>query len=298
MAGIAVPITLADASGVEEALRLGADADSGGADLIEWRVDRLASQEAGPAATERLVRESPLPSIVTCRAADEGGTFEGTEAERVGLLDHLADTGAVPAFIDVEYARWIASSDLGDVTDALRRAGARVILSAHDFSGRPDRLDDIFARIEETQRADVTKVAWQASSVRDALECAERLADCKQDTIALCMGMPGLLTRIFANTWGSLLTFAALEEGAESAPGQPTLEELNSIYRIATIDRDTKLHAIVRDGVDIRSENATLRDSGTNAVAVPLGPVSAQELDATEELLRNSPFVHLGRFVS
>jgi 3-dehydroquinate dehydratase/shikimate dehydrogenase len=293
MAGIAVPITLASAGDVDTALELGVRAAAGGADLIEWRVDRLASEDAGPAAAERLVREGALPALVTCRAADEGGAFEGTEGERVGLLDHLLEAGAIPAYVDVEYGRWIASSDLAGATSALRAKGAKIILSAHDFGGRPEKLDDIFRRIDEAPESDITKVAWQADSVLDSLECAARLQNRQRDTIALCMGEPGLLTRVYAGLWGGLLTFAALEVGQGSAPGQPTLEELRETYRMAEINGDTELHPVFGDASGARATNARLRSEGRNAVALPLGELPTDQQPAIEEALASSGFVHL-----
>ncbi|MFP6662863.1 MAG: type I 3-dehydroquinate dehydratase [Deltaproteobacteria bacterium] len=293
MAGIAVPISLASAGDVDSALALGVRAAGGGADLIEWRVDRLASEDAGPAAVERLVREGALPAIVTCRAADEGGAFTGTEGERVGLLDHLLVAGAIPAYVDVEYGRWIASSDLADATSGLRVKGTKIILSAHDFSGRPEKLDDIFLRIDEAPGSDVTKVAWRAESVLDSLECAARLQQRRRETIVLCMGEPGLLTRVFAGLWGGLLTFAALEAGQGSAPGQPTLKELRETYRIAEIDGDTELHPIFGDASEARAANAALRREGRNAVALPLGKLPMHQQSAIREALANSPFVRL-----
>ncbi|MDG1400136.1 MAG: type I 3-dehydroquinate dehydratase, partial [Candidatus Binatia bacterium] len=156
MSIVAVPITIAETSECDRGLEDGVRARGAGADLIEWRVDRLADDDRGPDTVETLIRESPLPSILTCRSADEGGAFEGTEAERVGLLDQMAARGAIPAYVDLEYARWIANSDLQDATAELRHLGAKIILSAHDFKGRPEKLDDIFASIDNTPGCDVT----------------------------------------------------------------------------------------------------------------------------------------------
>jgi len=50
--------------------------------------------------------------------------------------------------------------------------------------------------------------------------------------IALCMGEEGKISRIMAPYFGSYLSFASLERGAESAPGQLTVEEMREIFRI------------------------------------------------------------------
>jgi len=282
MSVVAVPITIASPSECDRGLEDGARARDGGANLIEWRVDRLAADDRGPDAVETLIRKSPLPSILTCRSTDEGGAFDGTEAERVGLLDQMAARGALPAYVDLEYARWIASSDLQDATAELRRRGSKIILSAHDFQRRPDKLDDIFNSIDNTEGCDVTKVAWRALEIEDLAICARKLRERKRETIALCMGGPGLASRVFAGCWGGLLTFAALSEATGSAPGQPTLEEMIEVYRIGEIDSETRLQPIFRDG-DTRAENATLQAKGENAVALAIGPIE-DETAALEEL--------------
>jgi 3-dehydroquinate dehydratase/shikimate dehydrogenase len=282
MSAIAVPITIASAAELNRGLRHGGLAQSGGADMIEWRVDKLAVQDTGPDTVESLVRQSPLPCILTCRSADEGGAFVGTEAERVGLIEQLASRDAIPAYVDIEYGRWIASSDLQDATAHIRERGAKIILSAHDFQGRPEKLDDIFASIDSAAGSDVTKVAWLAHQVEDVSICAEKLRHRSRDTIALCMGAPGLVTRVFAGPWGGLVTFAALTEDSGSAPGQPTLEEMVDLYRVRTIDAETALQPVFRQG-DTRAENGALREAGENAVALALGRVPDEEA-ALEEL--------------
>jgi len=282
MSVVAVPITIKSPSESDRGLEDGAQARDGGADLIEWRVDQLAADDHGPDAVETLVRQSPLPCIVTCRSTDEGGAFDGTEAERVGLLDQMAARGAIPAYVDLEYARWIASSDLQNATAELRRRGAKIILSAHDFQRRPEKLDDIFSSIDNTAACDVTKVAWRAAGIEDLAICARKLRERKRETIALCMGGPGLASRVFAGCWGGLLTFAALGETTGSAPGQPTLEEMIEVYRVGKINAETRLQPVFRDG-DTRAENAALQADDENAVALALGPVE-DEKAALEEL--------------
>ena len=59
-------------------------------------------------------------------------------------------------------------------------------------------------------------------------------------TIALAMGEKGLPSRLLAAKSGAYLTFGALSPGQASAPGQPTVEQLRSLYRLPTQNAATQ----------------------------------------------------------
>lgn len=73
-------------------------AAAAGADVVELRLDLLDEGEAW----ESLLDASPLPVIVTNRAAWEGGRCTLPEADRLASLARAAASGA--AFVDVELA--------------------------------------------------------------------------------------------------------------------------------------------------------------------------------------------------
>lgn len=60
-------------------------------------------------------------------------------------------------------------------------------------------------------------------------------------TIALAMGERGLISRLLAPKYGSYLTFGSLGSGKESAPGQPTVEQLRFLFRLPAQKHDTKV---------------------------------------------------------
>ncbi|MEC8854463.1 MAG: type I 3-dehydroquinate dehydratase, partial [Planctomycetota bacterium] len=62
---MAVPIEVDDPSDVETALEQARRAQSGGADLVEFRIDVLVEHAEGVAAARRLVHGSPLPVLLT-----------------------------------------------------------------------------------------------------------------------------------------------------------------------------------------------------------------------------------------
>jgi 3-dehydroquinate dehydratase/shikimate dehydrogenase len=79
---------------------------------------------------------------------------------------------------------------------------------------------------------------------------------------------------VLAPKFGGFLTFAAVEEGAGTAPGQPTIHELRDLYRFHEIDRSTKVFGIVGWPVTHsrgpQVHNAGFAAIGFNGVYLPL----------------------------
>jgi 3-dehydroquinate dehydratase/shikimate dehydrogenase len=46
------------------------------------------------------------------------------------------------------------------------------------------------------------------------------------------MGKPGVWSRVLAPFYGADFTYASLERGLETAPGQPSISELRRIYEM------------------------------------------------------------------
>ncbi len=146
----------------------------------------------------------------------------------------------------------------------------RVILSSHNFQLTPPAAElQRLARDMHAAGADIVKIATMANDVADSATvlsllhdppggcgarersgmsessgtsskhsgaalhqvCAQlRRAAAAAPTIALAMGEKGVLTRLLAAKYGGFLTFAALSPGQASAPGQPSIESLLSLY--------------------------------------------------------------------
>jgi 3-dehydroquinate dehydratase/shikimate dehydrogenase len=67
--------------------------------------------------------------------------------------------------------------------------------------------------------------------------------------IGLSMGERGQMTRILAPKFGSFLTFGALSQGKESAPGQPTLAALAELYRLGEQTPSTPVLGVIGNPV-------------------------------------------------
>lgn len=284
---IAAPIVIAPGDEPEPLLQLARYARQQGARLIEWRVDLVPDE---PILVAELVRASPLPAIVTCRRVEEGGSFAGAESARIALLQHLLQA-APPAYIDLEASALEQSRELrafvglgpsvrpGGATSSptLTEAPTRLILSMHDFEGRPADLYQRLARMtEDVPQASVLKIAWMARSLRDNLEAFELLRHRPRPMIALCMGPFGLPSRVLAPKFGGMVTFAVPGAGAAvaTAPGQPSIETLVDRYRFDRILPRTQVYGVIGWPIEHSASpdvhNAGFEAIGHDGVYLPL----------------------------
>ncbi len=276
---VCVPIMV---ESVEQALAEAALSAEHGADLVELRIDGFihAGSDAKRADDlSHLVTDCALPTIVTCRHSSEGGESELDAAGVVALYSRLAGLPRPPRYVDIELAR-TAGHERALKAIASRDTG--VIVSMHDFEGRPADLTRRLSQAYQADFATVVKVAYRARSLRDNLELFEILRDAPKPTIALGMGEFGLMSRVLAPKFGGLLTFAALRDSATTAPGQPTLEELFNLYRFRKIGQATKVYGVigwpVTHSMSPLVHNAGFGAIGWDGVYLPM-PVAADEKD-------------------
>ena len=271
MALIAVSIFVSDASEVEAALKRAVRAAERGAQLVEWRVDELAGSDGvGRAAAAQLIAQSPLPSIITCRGEAEGGMYDDSdEADRLELLEHVLTQSQRPRFVDLEFSAFtrLDQEDREKLLSSMRvgESETRLILSSHDFDGRPVDLLRRVHMMAAEPACDIVKIAWRARSLRDNLEAFDLLAERSKPMIALGMGEFGLMSRVLLGKFGGFLTYASDTDDAETAPGQPTIDELVQRYRFASINRHTRVFGVIGWPVD-RSLSPVVHNAGFEAI--------------------------------
>lgn len=301
---LCVPIT------VDEFHLAGERADAAqraGADAVEFRFDGVFGSDIDAEGIERavrLVRGCALPCIATCRVAGEGGGYSGPEEARAELFEALLSADRAPRWIDIESASWSTSGALRErVGAALRRANAAeqrcaLILSTHDFAGRPADLLRRIRLMRDEPLAGVHKVAFRARSLRDNLELFDLLAERERPTIALAMGEFGLPSRVLAPKFGGYLTFAAIDAHAATAPGQPTIDDLLERYRIRAIGRRTRVYGVVgwpvAHSLSPLIHNAGFARAGFDGVYLPLPvPPEWEHFKATVVALLEHPGLDL-----
>jgi len=305
---VCVPITVLE---IDAALADANQAKLLGADIVELRIDSYFPGSEGDSEDQlrlnelkRLIAECPLPVILTCRSATEGGDYDGDEADRVSLLEKLCiNTDHPPAYLDFELACYQKSANIRqkinlcvDHPKQERDVRTRLILSMHDFEGRPK---DLMRRLSEAwaePAASVVKFAFRARSIRDNLEIFEILRDAPKPTIGLGMGEFGLMSRVLAPKFGGFLTFASLRDSSATAPGQPTIADLLGLYRFRSIGKDTRLYGVigwpVAHSMSPLIHNAGFEAVGHDGVYLPM-PVPASD---DREASRLSLFATLDAF--
>jgi 3-dehydroquinate dehydratase type I len=203
-------------------------AEDAGADLIEVRLDylSLAPSEAG-GVLENLAARSPVPMIATNREYSQGGLRPQNEKNRVQVLLLAAEAGF--RYVDVE----LGTDDLEPLVDEIKRHGAEPIVSFHDFKGTPSLGEmERIVRSEIDAGAEVCKLVTTARKLEDNIKCLLLTRRMSKSTKIVCfaMGRKGLISRALSPVFGGYFTFASLSDEARTAPGQPTIDDLRSLY--------------------------------------------------------------------
>jgi 3-dehydroquinate dehydratase/shikimate dehydrogenase len=207
-----------------------AQAAEAGAEMVELRIDRFTDIQA----LDQILHKAVVPCILTCRPTWEGGQNDLSDTERLHLLRE-ASAMATP-YVDLELETIKRSHD-----EIPHRS---IIASSHDFTGRPARLNNILVELNQSI-GHIVKIVWQARTIRDNLEAFEILKIGHKPTIALCMGEAGLISRVLAKKFGGFLTFASLETGGGTAPGQISVSDMKNLYRWDAINDNTKVYGVV-----------------------------------------------------
>ncbi len=191
-----------------------ARAASHAAKLVEYRLDLM-----GDFDLTRLLAESPLPAIITCRPPSQGGRFAGSERERQQVLRQAIALDA--PFVDVEWETLAAFSETP-------HPQTRIIGSHHDFQGMLGDWASTGLRIRRAG-ADIVKLVGTAQQSDDVLVPLAWLHGLAAPGIGIVMGVEGIASRILAPRFEqSFLSFAAA--GESTAAGQIQAVELDQKF--------------------------------------------------------------------
>jgi len=192
-----------------------------GADILELRIDLLSQKPQG--LLEDL-KKLGLPVIITNRMKDQGGSWQGSEDERIReLLSLLPLADAV----DIE----LCARDKDSVVNKARKAGKTVIISTHDFQKTPDNIvmEGIIRESLEAG-ADIAKLAVMPGSLFDVLRLLEVTLHARGPVCTISMGATGKHSRIIAPVYGSVMTYGYVY--TPTAPGQLRIDEMKNLLKM------------------------------------------------------------------
>jgi 3-dehydroquinate dehydratase/shikimate dehydrogenase len=233
--------------------------------ILELRLDYLESEDEFASLLRSIV---PLASrstlIATCRRKEAGGRFQGSIARQISRLVLAVASGCSWCDLELETLERLDASTLrktlGDV---------RLIASYHDFNRTPARLGEVRKRLEAAG-GDAVKIAAVTRHYRELVRLL-RTAHRRRHVIVVPMGEVGTPGRIAAVREGSALSFAAVDHAV--APGQPSLEAMQSLYRVDRHSRGTELYGVIGNPI-AHSLSPLLHNTGfsyrhINAVLAP-----------------------------
>ncbi len=298
MTYLAVPIAAKDIG--QAALQINA-AHSAGAEMLELRTDYLANLNTGRLkALLGCAKATNLPIIVTCRDKAQGGIGNWDPALRTEILLTAINGGA--NYVDCEYDNFIAGDTGRLIEQALaENPQVRLILSAHNFTGPFDDLNDLYSRISQACPQAIPKLAYNALHINDCFGAFDLLHSKTGDAIVLCMGQGGVISRILAKKLDGLVTFACTDDCNATAPGQITLAQYKTLYRWDKIDGRTKLFGVIGNPIDhslspaIFNANFQIQDSNELYLPILLQGQEA-EFNAFLENVISRPWLDFGGF--
>lgn len=212
----------------DEAKTLQDKAKRKGADLVEIRLDRLKRP-----SELRWVSQTEIPMIATVRPTDHGGEFTGSKEERFRTLLDAAQIGF--DYVDIDDS----TDGLEAKIKTLKDSGVKIICSHHDIETTPPlpQLKEILNR-NSRNGADIYKIVTTARTIQDSLVTLNFISEAPRQLKVVCfaMGELGKISRVACPIFGSFFTMAALEAGAETAPGQLTIDDLRTMYGRMKLD--------------------------------------------------------------
>jgi 3-dehydroquinate dehydratase / shikimate dehydrogenase len=199
-----------------------------GADLIEVRLDTF---ENAPVLSE-ILQAKRTPLLFSCRRVEDGGNWQGSEEDRLMMLRQAVLSKA--DYVEIEL----------DVADQIRPfPGCQRVITYTNLRETPADIADIYAEMQ-TKKPDVIKLVCKARTPEEAWPLVQILNKPALPTVVVGLGRPGIMLSVLGRKIGAPWTSAAIERGAEAYPGQPTIRELQEVYRYVDIGKPTRFFGV------------------------------------------------------
>lgn len=244
------------------------------AQLIEIRLDYLRDFDFRDHNQLRgLLKDKPIPVIITCRSSSEGGKKFVDDGVRLKLL--IEGARQLADYCDIEAAHYDQAAKLSPDL-------SRLIVSYHNFVETPTDLEAIYHQITALPAA-VHKIVTRARTITDSLAIFKLLDRARSEgrtLIALAMGGAGVSTRVLGPSYGGFLTYGSLGHGKESAAGQQDCDELNDQFRVHRISPGSSITGIVGSPV-FHSASPAMHNRAFDALDLDFVylPLEVEDLD-------------------
>lgn len=235
------------------------------ADVIEIRLDCIESKQVHKAFA---FLGSKKPLLLTFRPKSQGGNAESDLFNRESFWNAFVINGSNDLkrlWFDYEY----------DLTNLQKVSNSVTIRSFHDFSGVPENLVEIFENLAAD--SEIVKIAVQTEDITDTIPIWKLLRRAKSENkqiIPIAMGEAGKWTRILGLAHGAFMTYASLDAGSETAPGQVSARDLVEVYLAKELNEQTEVYGIIGSNTSYSMSpymhNAAFKSAELNSVFVPL----------------------------
>lgn len=259
------------------------------ADVIEIRFDNLTRNEFDLFLTELKIRRTQInkPILATLHSTRISDGKCGT-AVRYGVLPKvlvkIANAG-IADFIDIDYEFLVPNNYLSDINEEFIKNTRKIkkVGSFHDFHETPLVSTLQKFRHQLSDYSDIAKIAVTPQDITETIKIWKVLKQAnanKEPFIPIAMGESGKWTRILGLAHGAFMTYAALDAGSETAPGQVSARDLTEVYRVKELDETTDVYGILGGNTSVSMSpyihNEAFKFHNLNAVFVPL---QVQNLD-------------------
>jgi 3-dehydroquinate dehydratase/shikimate dehydrogenase len=252
-------------------------------DMIELRLDYF--EDWNPDDLKELRKVFFIPMLFTLRSKLEGGNYPFSEEKRLVDIEVLASLQ--PEYMDLE--SFVSGKFIYNLSE--KYPTIKFIISYHNFHHTPLNLDAILMNMRKTP-AHYYKIAVTSKSTVEALKflCWTKI---QENLIGISMGPYGQISRILAPIVGIPITYASLEEQAESAPGQLPACVLIDKYRYHSLSKKTAIYGLIGKPVDKSisdiTHNAFFKTSKVDAVYIKM-QVTPEELPELMVYAKQLPF--------
>lgn len=230
------------------------------ADVVEIRIESIADLNI-----DELLKQ-PRPEVIITNRSPQ----KYSEIDWVSLLYRAIEAGAEYVDIEIRAGKMVIS----DLMRFAVKHDTQLIISHHHFSKTPTNIFSPYLRMKKL-RPHIVKHVSYANDICDNVRIFNLLETAKKEHHRLScfsMGKKGEISRILAPRFNGYITYCSLEEGAETAQGQISVNKLLNVFNYRSINEQTKIFGLVGNPVShsrgIYVHNEFFKKNNLNAVYV------------------------------